>query len=180
MRFLSTLSLRRATVFPLGSAFQGLYFYPRSPCGERLMAFCVDYLKSTYFYPRSPCGERLMFPVVFYLENVFLSTLSLRRATCGRRVGLPVAGHFYPRSPCGERRSNGGNHYSYIRISIHALLAESDSVNFWISFPTLYFYPRSPCGERHQNIKKSPCKTLISIHALLAESDWIVPLLGIK
>ena len=33
------------------------------------------------FYPRSPCGER----------------------PCGRRVGLPVAGHFYPRSPCGER-----------------------------------------------------------------------------
>ena len=27
----------------------------------------------------------------------------LAESDCGRRVGLPVAGHFYPRSPCGER-----------------------------------------------------------------------------
>ena len=55
--FLSTLSLRRATLAgPSGPAF--LYnFYPRSPCGERLV-MAVLLMFSLYFYPRSPCGER--------------------------------------------------------------------------------------------------------------------------
>ena len=44
-----------------------------------------------------------MFSVVFYLENIFLSTLSLRRATtCGGGWNEQPR-YFYPRSPCGER-----------------------------------------------------------------------------
>ena len=35
---------------------------------------------------------------------LFLSTLSLRRATGGKCQDLPLDSHFYPRSPCGERR----------------------------------------------------------------------------
>ena len=58
-------------------------------------------------------------------DKIFLSTLSLRRAT-----GLPVAGRIAR------------------RISIHALLAESDAMWFIIGCPMLNFYPRSPCGER--------------------------------
>ena len=34
-----------------------------------------------YFYPRSPCGERLLYVVTVPSNNAFLSTLSLRRAT---------------------------------------------------------------------------------------------------
>ena len=34
-----------------------------------------------YFYPRSPCGERLFANVKNVWDHVFLSTLSLRRAT---------------------------------------------------------------------------------------------------
>ena len=34
--FLSTLSLRRATLIGDKIAFEVRYFYPRSPCGERL------------------------------------------------------------------------------------------------------------------------------------------------
>ena len=34
---------------------------------------------------------------------------------------------FYPRSPCGERRGQDGVDNAVIHISIHALLAESDS-----------------------------------------------------
>ena len=56
--FLSTLSLRRATVAPVLAVGRAGYFYPRSPCGERL---CIIELI-----------ERRL---------VFLSTLSLRRAT---------------------------------------------------------------------------------------------------
>ena len=35
LTFLSTLSLRRATNLPLVMIPSSLYFYPRSPCGER-------------------------------------------------------------------------------------------------------------------------------------------------
>ena len=79
-RFLSTLSLRRATSQAHEPCRKHLYFYPRSPCGERLHAVNVPLLLSTisihallaesdafmqqlfamqmHFYPRSPCGER--------------------------------------------------------------------------------------------------------------------------
>ena len=56
------------------------------------------------FYPRSPCGERQVTSKTPSLQVIlFLSTLSLRRATCAR--------FFQP----FQRQ-----------ISIHALLAESD------------------------------------------------------
>ena len=80
------------------------------------------------------------------------------------------------------------------KISIHALLAESDLGDRGVLQHNQYFYPRSPCGER-RNIgvttsqqmidfyPRSPCGerrvewrnkpqiSAISIHALLAESD---------
>ena len=58
--------------------------------------------------------------------TLFLSTLSLRRATCPALVSVP-----------------GVN-----TISIHALLAESDSCRHAERYGIRYFYPRSPCGER--------------------------------
>ena len=131
---------------PSGPAF--LYnFYPRSPCGERpgsfrgitssrtisihallaesdilhtahlmellisihaLLAESDGGLKAIiffiiHFYPRSPCGERHSSVNTADQEARFLSTLSLRRAT--------------------NRRSN---YIKRQKISIHALLAESD------------------------------------------------------
>ena len=110
----------------------------------------------------------------FTLLFLFLSTLSLRRATF-LLVKILVKSHdFYPRSPCGERR-NGGNHYSYIRISIHALLAESDLETPKQLASISYFYPRSPCGERRDADGVYLVDSIISIHALLAESDMIHP-----
>ena len=46
----------------------------------------VRHSLDTYFYPRSPCGERRFLVLVNFLVILFLSTLSLRRATkwfCG-------------------------------------------------------------------------------------------------
>ena len=82
---------------------------------------------------------------------IFLSTLSLRRATksnklAGRKLVISIhallaesdfaAGHliltaryFYPRSPCGERQ-----------------------IVAFLPCCSTYFYPRSPCGERHRGI----------------------------
>ena len=145
--FLSTLSLRRATVNGdvLSSCF--VNFYPRSPCGERRTR-TGPALRGPYFYPRSPCGERPEIVSRSSMSCQFLSTLSLRRATQCHRPR--------PRRPF---------------ISIHALLAESDrhgvgiaKINFAFlstlslrratgcpggkNAVILHFYPRSPCGER--------------------------------
>ena len=79
---------------------------------------------------------------------IFLSTLSLRRATLGNVVAALPMWNFYPRSPCGERRQA-----------------------FFYTAQHIYFYPRSPCGERLAYPDMIICTNVISIHALLAESD---------
>ena len=146
------------------------YFYPRSPCGERL---CPRRCRTQggYFYPRSPCGERHIIAecagiefdisihallaesdtnnLKFGVDNVisihallaesdgvktyerlyvrvFLSTLSLRRATACGNLRAPTVPDFYPRSPCGERLGFYADMMALTAISIHALLAESD------------------------------------------------------
>ena len=123
--FLSTLSLRRATSPAAGKRAGCYHFYPRSPCGERHGFAGVLFLIDD-FYPRSPCGERQWTP-----------------------LNSPVRCYFYPRSPCGERHKKlplkrsktiflstlslrrATNINSSVntadKISIHALLAESDS-----------------------------------------------------
>ena len=159
----------------MGSLSSWKNFYPRSPCGERpLRDLCDDmYLVISIhallaesdeervasrsakvdFYPRSPCGERRYNIIVkrntYYIflstlslrrattqkkknqpGKIFLSTLSLRRATVVHTLILADAMHFYPRSPCGERQ----------------LIACQNG-------QLLDFYPRSPCGERPSKIR---------------------------
>ena len=168
------------------------------------------------FYPRSPCGERRGHRWIECRHPLFLSTLSLRRATYGRindisrliflstlslrrathvlPVPRPPQINFYPRSPCGERPAAKNRRTRSNRISIHALLAESDvnevpyqrKIDQFLSTLSLRratsdllmvtvalddFYPRSPCGERRRRSVKLFRQNYISIHALLAESD---------
>ena len=128
--FLSTLSLRRATPRAAHEAVLAAFLSTLSL--RRATQKALDQLTlSAYFYPRSPCGER---------QRCQASDISVKR-------------DFYPRSPCGERRVVGfGRHNN------------TD------------FYPRSPCGERHAKNGYARMATLISIHALLAESDRACPL----
>ena len=79
----------------------------------------------------------------------FLSTLSLRRATFQGPRFIRYRVDFYPRSPCGERQG---------KLLPAGILRR-------------YFYPRSPCGERRRPHAAHRRGTGISIHALLAESD---------
>ena len=127
-------------------------------------------------------------------EHLFLSTLSLRRATqVFQRIAKPfrISIHAllaesdvneipYQRkidqflSTLSLRRATQEIVQSYIyyyRISIHALLAESDPASSIIKTLSGDFYPRSPCGERRQKKVKNEHCQYISIHALLAESD---------
>ena len=124
-KFLSTLSLRRATVHALKFADAMLFLSTLS-------------LRRATGKSNKLAGQKL----------VFLSTLSLRRATVTRVARTPTTvisihallaesdqtktlkiaahGDFYPRSPCGERRASNRTEQPTQRISIHALLAESD------------------------------------------------------
>ena len=86
----------------------------------------------------------------------FLSTLSLRRATALGRRRRHHPDDFYPRSPCGERHPGQPVRGLPGRISIHALLAESDAVLLHYALHGANFYPRSPCGERHRRQGKRP------------------------
>ena len=102
----------------------------------------------------------------------FLSTLSLRRATASMRAQQPTQQDFYPRSPCGERLCILHQLQRQLYISIHALLAESDQtqtqqhlISQAISIHALLAESDYPHTRRHDVAHR------ISIHALLAESD---------
>ena len=100
--FLSTLSLRRATHYDnynlhcVEISIHALLAESDNQPGKSNKL-------AEYFYPRSPCGERRALKARKPSIHVFLSTLSLRRATRADSLA-----HAPP------------------EISIHALLAESD------------------------------------------------------
>ena len=112
-------------------------------------------------------------PCVKLSIDVFLSTLSLRRATQSDHPRTSPTEHFYPRSPCGERRKPKALKSRLCVISIHALLAESDYTSKISGNQYTHFYPRSPCGERLNSRSGRIRFKHISIHALLAESDGV-------
>ena len=171
--FLSTLSLRRATVSDHQSNARRSYFYPRSPCGERHSVFFVGDVLCT-----------------------FLSTLSLRRATyrlldtriyvtisihalLAESDPIPTTGHpylrynFYPRSPCGERPADIASFAGLCNFYPRSPCGERPQHRYYNSGRIPNFYPRSPCGERLELPGLYCLRSCISIHALLAESDLV-------
>ena len=102
--------------------------------------------------------------------KLFLSTLSLRRATVLALCSCGGAFDFYPRSPYGERRANSQTAQQEQRISIHALLTESDKnslsdvIDRSISIHALL-------TESDASNQRERQEQRISIHALLTESD---------
>ena len=139
--------MRRATSCTSIGRPKRLYFYPRSPCGERRVDN-VSYQYLSSFLSTLSLRRATFANVKNVWDHVFLSTLSLRRATSGSSSCARVESNFYPRSPCGERLAGpSGPAFLY------------------------YFYPRSPCGERRHWSGVPLVGRSISIHALLAESD---------
>ena len=194
-RFLSTLSLRRATHGQFIPHLLPQHFYPRSPCGERPRFLLLPVRGSRISIHALLAESDASLVEMPRISAIFLSTLSLRRAT--HKHGQLQQGHV---------------------ISIHALLAESDGEtqepkptrqNQFLSTLSLRratppvreiiqwegiflstlslrratcivsfrrynntnFYPRSPCGERLEQSASYNAYMAISIHALLAESD---------
>ena len=103
--FLSTLSLRRATGPIIIRVCYYTYFYPRSPCGERLYVSYNQYNNTNISIHALLAESDHSRAEPLHMCHTFLSTLSLRRAT-----------------------SSIEEVSKYVVISIHALLAESDKV----------------------------------------------------
>ena len=105
------------------------------------------------------------------LSPVFLSTLSLRRATLPFVKKTPPTQDFYPRSPCGERRRRYCTDTTSAGFLSTLSLRRATSSQPTTVICQSHFYPRSPCGERPILGIPNQVGTWISIHALLAESD---------
>ena len=171
-KFLSTLSLRRATHNADVSISLALAFLSTLSLRRATVAVVSPISRKMYFYPRSPCGERHGFLRGLPKEHLFLSTLSLRRATTKNHsqfIRIDISIH----ALLAESDKLWDAPAMPTQISIHALLAESDDQQPHHPNQTKNFYPRSPCGERPQTMPASSIINTISIHALLAESDWL-------
>ena len=80
-RFLSTLSLRRATTHPITILVRVVEISIHALLAESDIGPLIFSVQPRNFYPRSPCGERLLAGFWVLSTQIFLSTLSLRRAT---------------------------------------------------------------------------------------------------
>ena len=126
MKFLSTLSLRRATG-GYGCAYLYLIISIHALLAESDgMTEFIGALFDISIHALLAESDLPVFLSGFW-AYLFLSTLSLRRATHCIWILCRQHPDFYPRSPCGERRGSSSKSTRCLRISIHALLAESDA-----------------------------------------------------
>ena len=170
-QFLSTLSLRRATAAFRQVVSPKLYFYPRSPCGERLTEIW-DVIAVMTISIHALLAESDQIKQTRRAETSISIHALLAESDSGGHISKTGGKHFYPRSPCGERPASGTLSDTSDVISIHALLAESDRLAPCSRHYPMDFYPRSPCGERLNSAYGALDGASISIHALLAESDF--------
>ena len=169
-KFLSTLSLRRAT---------GQHAANRHRLKISIHALLAESderkqegpRRSKNFYPRSPCGERPAYTWTATRWKTFLSTLSLRRATLDALTAQRIEAFL---STLSLRRATCVcvDDLTPEQVFLSTLsLRRATTIVFEFLHIQLNFYPRSPCGERRQNAIDNLNAVSISIHALLAESD---------
>ena len=147
-KFLSTLSLRRATIhvgdyIPFNCTFLSTLSLRRATKLVQLSP-----LQYGYFYPRSPCGERPECHLQISRENgisihALLAESDFNANYLGSQATISIHA-LLAESDVTARIIDP----TYGKISIHALLAESDPFSRSGPMTHRYFYPRSPCGER--------------------------------
>ena len=146
------------------------YFYPRSPCGERqICALCLPAGGEISIHALLAESDLCTFWVIS-AACLFLSTLSLRRATWlegWNNHALRISIH----ALLAESDLQSSALKPRMLISIHALLAESDGCAICAIIQRKRFL--STLSLRRATISHtfSCIASLISIHALLAESD---------
>ena len=147
VRFLSTLSLRRATFITTTTICTALFL-------STLSLRRATWLRCWQLAARD-----------ISIHALLAESDQQIKQTCRAKL------YFYPRSPCGERPSKSNKLAGRNCISIHALLAESDvnedryGQQYWRFLSTLSLRRATPIRSEI-NTRGS-----ISIHALLAESD---------
>ena len=148
-----------------------VHFYPRSPCGERHLATVdIEVIGGISIHALLAESDPRRLATVDSAQ-VFLSTLSLRRATIIFRCVCQGLKYFYPRSPCGERPPRAGHCRGCDGISIHALLAESDAGRQPVLVQIVEFLSTLSLRRATERECAAGRRLAISIHALLAESD---------
>ena len=173
-RFLSTLSLRRATRGEIHANSQQEFL---STLSLRRATVNGDVLSSCFvnFYPRSPCGERRPNPVSIVIAiiisiHALLAESDNLRVVDGSKSSIISIHALLAESDVtvlGIQHKVGISIHALLaesdhsapvprrpdaNISIHALLAESDNHGQQGPAKSADFYPRSPCGERHPKI----------------------------
>ena len=171
--------MRRATTGRQSPALGVPYFYPRSPCGERLVAVCYDYYSIGFL---STLSLRRATETVFaLLYEPDISIHALLAESDQRLPHLDIrAPNFYPRSPCGERLAQ--IRYLKLKLGFLSTLSLRRATHprarcalgrpIFLSTLSLRratppsrpttstppnFYPRSPCGERLSARCAAPC-----------------------
>ena len=145
-------------------------FYPRSPCGERLLNTSQsENAVDISIHALLAESDQYLISQLGY-QCPFLSTLSLRRATMPITDRI-VAGFISIHALLAE--SDAGVHVQRLaaHISIHALLAESDLGNHQRFVRTKVFLSTLSLRRATNCIAVCNRHRPISIHALLAESD---------
>ena len=169
-QFLSTLSLRRATMRCDSRPLQG-------PISIHALLAESDALHwriirpDRDFYPRSPCGERRASQSYSLAMILFLSTLSLRRATLANSSRAPPTVISIHALLAESDQSVTTSFQGGFAISIHALLAESDDRQQNGPVRHSGFLSTLSLRRATQLVDGVARCVIISIHALLAESD---------
>ena len=146
--FLSTLSLRRATMAYVSCMFPWIFLSTLSLRRATLeIISIVDCRPDISIHALLAESDPLRFFRDFFNQR-FLSTLSLRRATTNVAQWAVQLGFLSTLSLRRATTDQPPNFPCVQIISIHALLAESDLICFPMMSKKEYFYPRSPCGER--------------------------------
>ena len=147
--FLSTLSLRRATTSGQNDNDSNNISI-HALLAESDLPIYTRQSTVTEFLSTLSLRRATVFTARYPAIRIFLSTLSLRRATFADVV--PV---------------------QHSRISIHALLAESDQRSATWLHPAIIFLSTLSLRRATGYLQGIPHTLMISIHALLAESDGI-------
>ena len=145
-KFLSTLSLRRATDATLHCL--------------RVMRISIHALLAE--------SDPKRYPVI--LGRVISIHALLAESDGIIDIINNIIDDFYPRSPCGERLAVSAVLQLIPLISIHALLAESDSLRHSAPLRRIISI-HALLAESDANSQTEQQERRISIHALLAESD---------
>ena len=102
-----------------------MYFYPRSPYGERRKSKrAINGLRHISIHAlltESDTWPLVIGPLIFISIHALLTESDVFAFTW-----LASCSYFYPRSPYGERLGTGFLQALLTLISIHALLTESD------------------------------------------------------